>query len=95
MGKIADIPVTISARVPQLFPKPPRRMKQPRKDEIRWRAELGEAKAAYAEEARRRADKALLEADAKAAQAIAVLTALLTAALIAVVVSVWIARGIS
>lgn len=31
----------------QLFPKPPRRMRQPRKDAIRWRAELGEAQAAY------------------------------------------------
>lgn len=33
----------------QLFPKPKRtwRLKQPRKDEIRWRAELAEARAAY------------------------------------------------
>lgn len=32
---------------PQLFPKPPRRMKQPRKDAIRWRAELAEARLAF------------------------------------------------
>lgn len=32
---------------PQLFPKPPRRMKQPRKDSIRRRAELAEAQLAY------------------------------------------------
>lgn len=31
----------------QLFPKPPKRMKQPRKDEVRWRAELAEAQLAY------------------------------------------------
>jgi hypothetical protein len=32
---------------PQLFPKPPKRMKQPRKADIRWRAELAEAQLAY------------------------------------------------
>jgi hypothetical protein len=32
---------------PELFPKPPKRMKQPRKDAIRWRAELAEAQLAY------------------------------------------------
>lgn len=31
----------------QMFPKPPKRMLQPRKDEIRWRAELAEAQRAY------------------------------------------------
>lgn len=31
----------------QLIPKPPKRMKQPRKDVIRWRAELAEATLAY------------------------------------------------
>lgn len=31
----------------QLFPKPPKRMLQPRKDAIRWRAELAEAQLAY------------------------------------------------
>lgn len=31
----------------QMFPKPPRRMKQPRKDSIRRRAELAEAQLAY------------------------------------------------
>lgn len=31
----------------QLFPKPPKRMKQPRKDAIRLRAELAEAQLAY------------------------------------------------
>lgn len=31
-----------------MFPKPPRRMKQPRKDSIRRRAELAEARLAYA-----------------------------------------------
>lgn len=31
----------------QLFPRLPRRMKQPRKDDIRWRAELAEAQLAY------------------------------------------------
>ncbi len=31
----------------QLFPKLPKRMKQPRKDTIRWRAELAEAQLAY------------------------------------------------
>jgi hypothetical protein len=31
-----------------LIPKPPKRMKQPRKDAIRWRAELAEAQLAYA-----------------------------------------------
>jgi hypothetical protein len=33
---------------PQLIPKPPRRMKQPRKDEIRRRLEVAQARAAYA-----------------------------------------------
>lgn len=32
---------------PQLFPKPPKRMLQPRKDAIRLRAELAEAHLAY------------------------------------------------
>lgn len=32
---------------PQMFPKPPRRMKQPRKDSIRFRAEVAEARLAY------------------------------------------------
>jgi len=31
----------------QLFPKPRKRMKQPRKDAIRWRAELAEALLAF------------------------------------------------
>lgn len=31
----------------QLIPKPPRRMKQPRKDAIRWRAEIAEARLAF------------------------------------------------
>ena len=31
----------------QLIPKPPRRMKQPRKDAIRLRAELAEARLAF------------------------------------------------
>lgn len=31
----------------QLIPKPPKRMKQPRKDEIRRRAELAEARLAF------------------------------------------------
>lgn len=30
-----------------LIEKPPKRMKQPRKDAIRWRAELAEAQRAY------------------------------------------------
>lgn len=36
-------------QAPQLFPKPPRhwRMKQPKKDHFRWRAELAEAQLAY------------------------------------------------
>ena len=33
---------------PQLIPKPPRRMKQPRKDAVRLRAELAEARLAFA-----------------------------------------------
>lgn len=32
----------------QMFPKPPRRMKQPRKDAVRRRAEVAEARLAYA-----------------------------------------------
>ena len=31
----------------QLFPRPPKRMRQPRKDAIRLRAELAEARLAY------------------------------------------------
>lgn len=63
----------------QLFPKPRRtfRMKQPRKDAIRWRAELGEARAAYAE-------AALAETDARCQRLQAVLVALLIAVLLIV-----------
>ncbi len=32
---------------PQMFPKPPERMKQPRKDAVRLRAELAEARHAH------------------------------------------------
>lgn len=32
---------------PELFPKPPKRMLQPTKAEIRWRAELAEAQRAF------------------------------------------------
>ena len=31
----------------QLFPRPPKRMKQPRKDEIRRRAQLAQARLAF------------------------------------------------
>ena len=36
------------SRTPQLFPKPPKRMKEPTKDHFRWRAELAEAQRDYA-----------------------------------------------
>lgn len=34
-------------RTGQLFPKPPKRMLQPRKADVRWRMELAEAQLAY------------------------------------------------
>jgi len=34
-------------RTPQMFPKPPKKMLQPRKNDLRWRMELAEARLAY------------------------------------------------
>lgn len=74
-------------RSPQMFPKPPRRMRQPRKDAIRWRAELAEARAAYAEADRdellARTNAALREADRRTAFLLAAVLVLIALVLVA------------